>query len=85
MAIYGYERDDEEATKPMLLSEATFQFSPADLRRIASFLVARAEEIEGGVFTDGGRHLRSYDKTWNVKDAGDVIVVPLPAGDSKIG
>jgi hypothetical protein len=77
MAIYGYKSNDDEATAPLLLSEVTFQLCPADLRRVASFLVARADEIEAGVFTHGGRHLREYDKQWNAKDAGDVIVVPL--------
>jgi hypothetical protein len=77
MAIYGYKREDDEASEPMVLSEVTFHLRPEDLRRVAEFLVARADEIEAGTFKEGGRHLRDHDKQWPVKDAGDVIVVPL--------
>lgn len=63
----------------MVLSEVTFHFSSVELRRVARFLVARAEEIEGGKFTEGGRHLGLEDKTWDAKTAGDVIVVPASA------
>jgi hypothetical protein len=80
MAIYGYNREDGGATEPLVLSEVTFQMSPEDLRRVARFLVARAEEIEAGAFTGGGRHLRDHDKHWNAKDVGDVVVVPMKAG-----
>jgi hypothetical protein len=79
MAIYGYNREDDAATEPLHLSEVTFQLPAEDLRRVARFLVARAEEIEAGSFTDGGRHLRDHDVQWNAKDAGDVIVVPMKA------
>jgi hypothetical protein len=79
MPIYGYQRDDEDATKPMVLAEVTFHFSPAELRRIARFLVTRAEEIEAGKFTEGGRHLGLEDRTWDAKTTGDVIVVPPAA------
>jgi hypothetical protein len=80
MAIYGYNRADDGTTEPLLLLEVTFQLSPEDLRRVARFLVARAEEIEAGAFTGGGRHLRDEDKQWNAKGAGDVVVVPTKRG-----
>lgn len=77
MAIYGYNRDDSEATVPLVLSEVTFQRCREDLRRVAAFLIARAEEIEEGTFVDGGRHLSFLDNQWSAKDIADVIVVPL--------
>jgi len=83
MAIYGYERDGDEMSRPMILSEVTFSFDPEDLRRVAHFLSDRADEIEAGAFTDGGRHLCHYDQLWNATDDGDVIVVPpRPAAPS---
>lgn len=85
MAIYGYNCEDGGATKPVVLSEVTFQLSPEDLRRVARFLIARADEIDAGTFVDGGRHLRDHDERWNAKDAGDVTVVPLPAAEAGAG
>jgi hypothetical protein len=76
MPIYGYNRKDSEATEPMVLSEVTFQLGPEDLRRVAGFLIARAEEIEQGRFVDGGRQLSFVDNQWCARDIGDVIVVP---------
>jgi hypothetical protein len=80
MAIYGYNREDDKASEPMVLSEVTFQLCPEELRRVAKFLAARADEIDAGTFVHGGRHLRDDDKQWNAKDAGDVIVVPPGSG-----
>jgi hypothetical protein len=82
MAIYGYSIDkDRDATGPLQLAEVTFQFPAAELRRIASFLLARANEIESGTFTDGGRHLCDHDRHWVPAQWGDVIVVP-PSSDA---
>lgn len=68
--IYGH---DDQSKKPLTLREVAFQLSPAELRRVAAFLISRAAEIESGAFTDGGRHLRDDASEW----AGfDVIVVP---------
>ena len=77
MAIYGYNREDGAATEPVVLSEVTFHLCPEDLRRIAGFLIARAEEIEAGTFNDGGRHLYDHDEQWRAKGEADVIVVPM--------
>jgi hypothetical protein len=85
MAIYGYNREDDEATKPMVLSEVTFQLCSDDLRRVARFLVGRADEIDAGTFVDGGRRRGDHDKQWNAKGAGDVIVVPLPSAETEAG
>lgn len=65
MAIFGHHRgndDEKESVDPLTLSEVTFQLSPANLRRVADFLQARAAEIDAGTFVDGGRHLRDYDR-----------------------
>jgi hypothetical protein len=83
MAIYGYEdREQGDDEGPLKLSEVTFQLSPLDLRRIADFLRARADEIEDGTFIDGGRHLCDWDHSWSsAHPDSDVIVVPLPPPD----
>jgi hypothetical protein len=72
--IYG---QDDQSIQPRQLREVTFQLSPAQLRRVAEFLLARAAEIETGDFVDGGRHLR--DELDHPLEF-DVIVVPPPAG-----
>jgi hypothetical protein len=77
MPICGYKKMTDTEEPELRLSEVSFKLSPADLRRIARFLTARADEIERGTFIDGGRHLRDYDKSWSVENCGgDVIVVP---------
>ena len=77
MAIYGYDDEgDAAAEEPLRLSEVTFNFPPAELRRIGHFLLGCADEIESGKFLDGGRHVRDYDRTWSAEKWGDVIVVP---------
>ena len=77
MAIYGYKVDEQSNdAQPLRLSEVTFQFSPADLRRIAAFLSACADEIESGILVDGHRHLRDVDRQWpEAHPDSDVIVV----------
>jgi hypothetical protein len=80
MAIYGRDREGDEAAQPMVLSEVTFQLRPDDLRLVAGFLAACADGIEAGTFVDGGRHLRDLDKDLWAEGAGDVIVVPTPPG-----
>lgn len=82
MGIFGYNREDSQATVPMVLSEVTFQLCPEDLRRVAEFLIARAKEIEEDTFVDGGRHLSFHDNQWSTKDIADVIVVPLEPADT---
>ncbi len=85
MAIYGYHRNESDSTSPTELSEVTFHVGAEDLRRLASFLIARASEMDQGVFVDGGRHLRDYDKQWDADRLGDVIVVPQCPGETAAG
>jgi hypothetical protein len=77
MAIYGYDASASDATQPSRLSEVTFQLSSTDVRRVASFLLASADEIDTCSFADGGRHLRDLDRQWQAEHPDDdVIVVP---------
>jgi hypothetical protein len=79
MAIYGYEDGEQfHDVQPLRLSEVTFQLPPSDLRRIADFLSACADEIESGTLAEGHRHLRDRDGQWAAAHPdSDVIVVPL--------
>ncbi len=86
MPIYGYRTTDGDATQPALLSEVTFQFCPEDLRRVARFLLERADEIDAGKFVDGGRHLRDIDPGWQTEHHyADIIVVPASTATPDLG
>ena len=86
MAIFGRDNRDGADTGPLPLSEVALQFTAADLRRIGQFLLARADEIAAGSFTDGGRHLQDADPSWFATNPGlDVVVVPPHAGTPEVG
>ena len=81
MAIFGRDNRDDNDGAPLPLSEVAFQFDAADLRRIANFLLACADEIASGSFTDGGLHLQDADPSWSAGHPDcDVVVVPPHAG-----
>jgi hypothetical protein len=70
--IYGH---DNQSSEPRQLREVAFQLSPAQLRCVAAFLLARAAEIETGSFVNGGRHLR--DEPDHPLEFDVVVVPPL--------
>jgi hypothetical protein len=76
MPIYGYQRTVINPENGLLeLREVCFDFSAADLRRIATFLVDRADRMDAGVWRSDHMHLDEFDRQW-ARDhpESDVIV-----------
>jgi hypothetical protein len=71
---FGYAKNRDEET-PLHLSEVSFVSPPAELRRIAAFLVKAAKEMEQHGAGFGHSHLRDEVdlKPW-ADEALDVIV-----------
>ncbi len=80
--LYGYSRRVINRYGLRELKEVTFQASPDDLRRIATFLTDAASQIEAGTAKTDHLHLSIEDAGWGKMHPEMDVVVSLPvAGD----
>jgi len=84
MPIYGYQRAVVEPEFGLIeLREISFDFSPADLRRLAEFLQHYAERFEAGDCRSDHAHIGEYDPQWRSDHADlDLIVLRPPTLES---
>ncbi len=76
MPVYGYQRAVINPEFWLLeMREISFALSPADLRRVASFLRHSADRIEFGDWRSDHAHIDEFDFRWRQDHSGlDVIV-----------
>lgn len=58
------------------MSEATFDFSTVDLRRIANFLLEFADQVDSGKWRSSHGHLTQFDPSW-VSDHPNADVIAI--------
>jgi hypothetical protein len=88
MPVYGYQRAVVDARYDLLeLREVSFQFGPADLRRIAAFLSHYANEMERGTWPSSHAHIATFDPAWSRdRSAPDLVVInPSPTPPRETG
>lgn len=82
MPLYGYQRAVIDHEYGLLeLREVSFDMSVADLRRVAAFLSACADQIEAGASRSGHTHIGEHDGAWG-RDHPDLEVIVLGHPDS---
>jgi hypothetical protein len=84
MPIYGYQRAVVDPESGLLeMQEVTFNFSAADLRRVAAFLQHYAERMESGDWRSDHAHLRDFDPQWRPDHPeSDLVVFHHQAGSA---
>jgi hypothetical protein len=59
MPVYGYQRQAVDEEYGVLeMREVSFALSPDELRNVAAFLVACADDIDGGSWPSDHRHMK---------------------------
>ena len=81
MKLYGYsaKANLEQPTVPEALAEITLVASPAELRRIAEFLMSSAARMESMGSAYSHEHLSDWDSSF--QSSAHLVVAPSSTGD----
>jgi len=74
--LFGYSRRTANAESGLLeLKEVTFDLEPRDLRILAAFLSASADQIESRELRVDHVHIESENPDWRSEETGADIIV----------
>jgi hypothetical protein len=82
MAVFGYSKRVVNEHSLCELKEVTFDVPLSDLRRIATFLIACADQAESGEWQSSHLHLTGFDPRWDIDHPESDVIVLHPRDKS---
>ncbi len=80
MAVFGYGKRTVNKYGLLELREVSFEMSAEDLRRVAGFFLACADQFNAGEWRTSHQHLSQQDSSWSIQhpDLEIVVINPSP-------